>query len=259
MVVEDDLFTSVALSKVIRLGIEDVLVLTARSLAEARLLLEEYVVNVFILDINLPDGSGMDFILDAAVKSPEATIAVTTATPLPEYRDRAQAFGVMNFLAKPVDNSRLLELIRESQKLAARSERGDATLKAKLNSIVRRLRGRNPGDTTFFKAKLSRLTVLDLIQLKCLSNSSHSLQFISMNHGSGSVYFQNGDIVHAETARARGMEALSEMIGWKGGRAEEKTDRWTGSPTISGNWQSALLSAAQAADEKQPDSAEAEP
>ena len=95
MVVEDDLVTSVALGKVIRLGVPDAMVLSAKSLAEARLMLREYAITFFILDINLPDGSGIDFILDVTNASPEATIVLMTSTPLPEYRDQAAAFGVM--------------------------------------------------------------------------------------------------------------------------------------------------------------------
>src|SRR6185369_8813825 len=149
-----------------------------------------------------------------------------------------QAFGVMNFLTKPVDHPKLLALIRGSQKPAPKP---------------------NQDETTFFKAKLSRLTVLDIIQLKCLSNSSHALHFSSSHFGLGSIYFQNGEIVHAETARAKGMDALSEIIGWKGGRARERAATWSGPPTITGSWQSILLAAAQAVDETRQESPTALP
>ena len=46
----------------------------ARSLAEARLILQEDKVDFFILDINLPDGSGIDFILDVSMHNPEARV-----------------------------------------------------------------------------------------------------------------------------------------------------------------------------------------
>ncbi len=148
MVVEDDLITSIAVCKALRLGIPDALVLTARSLAEARLLLREYGIHFFILDINLPDGSGIDFIFDVTVANPDATIILMTNTPLPEYREQAEAFGILHFLSKPVEYAALVSLIQSARALpATHSEQ----------------------ETSLFAASLSRLTVLDIIQLKCLS------------------------------------------------------------------------------------------
>jgi hypothetical protein len=93
------------------------------------------------------------------------------------------------------------------------------------------------------------LTVLYIIQLKCLNNTTHVINFRSRRHGWGRVHFQNGEIVHAETLRSKGMEALSEIIRWKGGYAEEFPDDTAVERTITGGWQGVLLMAAQAADE----------
>jgi hypothetical protein len=92
--------------------------------------------------------------------------------------------------------------------------------------------------------------VLDIIQLKCLNSTNQGMLFKSRKHGEGRVYFQNGDIIHAETARATGMTALSEIIGWKGGQAEEIPEGEPPERTISGSWQNALLIAAHAADDE---------
>lgn len=230
MVVEDDLLTSIAVCKAIRVGIPDALVLSAHSLAEARLMMEEYAVDCFILDVNLPDGSGIDFIFDVTQANPEANIVLMTSTPLPEYRDQAEAFGVMHFMAKPLDHQSLVALIQKGRARPA---------------------GTGPEESSLFNAALSRLSVLDIIQLKCLGNATHAMDFRSTMHGSGRVYFQTGEIIHAETARAKGLVALSEIIGWKGGCAEEVEDSSPPERTVFGGWQGVLLIAAQTADEKQ--------
>ena len=80
LVVEDDLVTLLTLSKAIRKGIPGVLLLTAHSLAEALLTLQEYTVHFLVLDINLPDGSGIDFIFDVTVNNPQASIVLMTST-----------------------------------------------------------------------------------------------------------------------------------------------------------------------------------
>jgi CheY-like chemotaxis protein len=216
----------------------------------------EYTVTFFLLDINLPDGSGIDFILDITKANPEATIVLMTSTPLPEYRDQAQAFGVMNFMAKPVDNQKLVALIKESRAAAPAGKEESKKLFGGSLSRLKRFVGfgeaspPREGETTFFRASLSRLTVLDIIQLKCLNSITQGIAFKSRKHGVGRVFFQNGDIIHAETEHATGMAALSEIIGWKGGQAEEIPDGVPPERTISGRWQNALLMAAHDADDK---------
>jgi ActR/RegA family two-component response regulator len=228
MVIEDDLVTSITLCKAIRVGIPDALVLTAHSLAEARLTLQEYTVNCFILDVNLPDGSGIDFIFDLTMKNPDANIVLMTNTPLPEYRDQAEAFGVLHFMAKPLDHKRLLAIVLEGRALPVAISKEENSL---------------------FNAALSRLTVLEIIQLKCLNNTTQAIDFKSARHGLGQVYFQNGEIIHAETALSKGMAALIEIVRWKGGHAEEVLDGSAAERTIMSSWQSTLLTAAQALDE----------
>jgi DNA-binding response OmpR family regulator len=229
MVVEDDMVTSVTLCKALRVGIPDALVISAHNLAAARLNLQEYTVNFIILDINLPDGSGIDFIFDITIKNPDAKIVLMTTTPLPEYRYQAEAFGVLHFIAKPLDHKSLIALIQENRTLPPPIPDEEGTQ---------------------FHVALSRLSVLDILQLKCLNNSSQVVSFKSQKHGTGRVHLRNGEIVHAETERSKGMPALSEIINWKGGHAEELPDSFAGEPSITGSWQSTLLFAAQAADEK---------
>jgi len=229
LLVEDDLVVSVTLGRALRAGLADALVLTAHSLAEARLILKEDKIHFFILDINLPDGSGIDFILDITTHNPEAKIMLMTGAPLPEYRNQAQAFGVLHYMEKPLDHQTLLRLIRESRS-------SQAPLGGEESSL--------------FSVALSRLTVLDILQLKCLNNSSQVLNFKSRTQGSGRVHFQNGEIVHAETERFKGLEALTEIIRWKGGYAEEVAQQSDVKRTITGNWQGVLLAAAQSADEQ---------
>jgi NADH dehydrogenase len=65
----------------------------------------------------------------------------------------------------------------------------------------------------------------------------------------GQVALANGEIIHASTNRAKGEAAISEIIGWRGGRAQEAADAPPVERTIFVSWQSLLLNAAQSADE----------
>jgi len=228
LVLEDDPVTSIALTKTLHQAMPDEFILTARSIAEARLLLEEYAIDFFVLDVNLPDGSGIDFLMDITAKNPSASVVIMTAQPLPEIRDQAEAYGALRFMEKPVHYLTVAGLARDCR----------ATLAAQAH-----------GNTGFFAASLTRLTVLDIVQLKCLNNATQVIDFTSGSGGRGRVYFQNGEIIHASTAKSKGEAAVSEIIGWRGGRAQEVASASPAERTIFTSWQSLLLNAAQTADE----------
>jgi CheY-like chemotaxis protein len=55
--------------------------------------------------------------------------------------------------------------------------------------------------------------LIDLVQMCCLSGKSGGVQLVAESE-SGLVYLRNGELRHAETAGARGLEAIYEMIHW---------------------------------------------
>ena len=82
--------------------------------------------------------------------------------------------------------------------------------------------------------------VVDLLQMCCLSGKSGGVQ-LGAGTEAGVVYLRNGELRDAETARARGLEALYEMLRW--GYAEFTYDA-SGSPaeqTIDIGWDAALI------------------
>jgi hypothetical protein len=56
--------------------------------------------------------------------------------------------------------------------------------------------------------------VVDVLQMCCLSRRGGAVQTVKGKQ-SGIVFLRDGSIVHAETATARGKEALFEIITWK--------------------------------------------
>jgi len=82
--------------------------------------------------------------------------------------------------------------------------------------------------------------IVDLLQMCCLSGRSGGVQ-LAAGAQSGVVYLRNGELRDAETARARGLEALYEMLRW--GYAEFAYDSGS-SPaeqTIDIGWDAALI------------------
>jgi DNA-binding response OmpR family regulator len=228
LVLEDDRISQAMITQAIFRAVPDGLVLSARTLAEGRELLTEYEFHFCVLDIQLPDGIGIDFLHDIQTKSPNASLVILTAQPLPEYRDQAEAFGVLHFMEKTA-NLRVLGAHARNQ--------------------WERTYGAKAGSGTGFSASLTRLTTLDLIQIKCLGGATVALDFASRHGHHGQIFFKDGEIIHAETPARRGVEAFNEIVSWREGRVTELTDTPEPERTIQGNWQGLLMHAVHWADE----------
>jgi DNA-binding NarL/FixJ family response regulator len=234
LILEDAVVTSVAVSRALELELPDSLILRAQSLFEARLLLKTYEIHFFILDIRLPDGCGTDLLPDIVRKNPGAGVVIVTACPLPRHRDSALQYGVLHFMEKPIDPRLLGSLAREYRQAAF---------------------GGAPGSDTSFSASLKRLAATDIIQLKCLARATVSLEFTLRDQRHGRLFFEEGEVVHAEvsahpkTDAKEGVDALREIVSWRGGKVEElplPPDR----KTIHAPWQELLLEALQRLDEE---------
>ncbi len=88
-------------------------VVTAGSCEEALGIVEKHHPSVFIVDLKLPDGSGLDLIDELRSRRPSMIPILVTATPLPADPDR-NLFGM---LKKPYDPEKLIELVRSGLKL----------------------------------------------------------------------------------------------------------------------------------------------
>lgn len=206
---------------------------TATSVAEAQTIITDRPIDLLIVDIGLPDGDGIDFLCEAAILQPQATALIITASPNEANCARAEQLGAVQVLSKPIIKEKLVEactkLLGWDQQLSE--------------------------DAPNFRATLSGLTTMDIIQLKCMSSATAILEFSNVK-GSGRVYFERGDVVHATVREADsstkiGYEAFEEIVGWKSGRVSEIHDPTPCPRTIRTGWQSLLLEVAQSRDELQ--------
>jgi DNA-binding NarL/FixJ family response regulator len=202
-------------------------VLPAKTVGEAQDLLSEFEIQVFILDIFLPDGNGIDFLCDAKTISPDAQAIIMTANPVPELEEHAKDLGVLRFFQKPLDMSDVFDAI-------------DPVLKP----------GTSSDDS--FQASLGGLTPIDIIQLKCLARTTQVMKFTRADGVTGKLHFQRGEIVHAELGDGRsGLDAFNEIVSWKGGHVEESMES-IAAPTINQGWEALLMDAVRLIDEAAP-------
>jgi DNA-binding NarL/FixJ family response regulator len=233
LLLEDAFVTSLAMGRALEAELPNCVVMRAQSLYEARLLLRTYDFQFFVVDIQLPDGCGVDFLPEIAERAPSAGVVIVTATPLPKYRQRASEFGVLYFMEKPVE-------VRQLAGRIARSIRSETSTEPE----------------TSFTASLRHLSALDVVQLKCLSRASVRLDFTRSDGTVGRIHLSSGEIVHAEVippsgaaGRKEGTEAFNEALSWRGGTVVEESEAQPPRITIQQNWQNLILDAVQKADE----------
>ena len=82
-------------------------VLTADSLGGARDALGSFQPDIVLLDIELPDGNGMDFLADVGQLRAPPRVIVMTAHGSSDLAEEAVRRGASDFLTKPFDAARL--------------------------------------------------------------------------------------------------------------------------------------------------------
>ena len=227
LLLEDCPVTAMLVERVILQGLPACRLMWARTVAEARERSSSIQIDLFIVDIVLPDGSGLDFLGHAAFAHPSACAIVVTATALPEYQAMSAALGALHFIEKPAKPPVLLDQIRRA--LGSQSATGSAR---------------------DFRATLENVTPMDILQLKCLSAASSIVEFRS-DCREGRVRFQKGEVVDARTGSLRGIDAVREIIGWPHGHVFEHAESGEFERTIHCSWQALLMEAAHEIDEQQ--------
>lgn len=102
-------------------------VIKALTLAEARIAIQEQMPDLFVLDIMLPDGSGLDFMVELR-KYSQTPILLLTGLTTPDDIVRGLTAGGDDYLPKPYDFGVLLArveaLLRRSQQVPERIHKG---------------------------------------------------------------------------------------------------------------------------------------
>jgi two-component system response regulator AtoC len=112
LLVEDEQLLRWALrGRLVRAGHQ---VQEAGTLAEAEIRLRETLPQVVILDVHLPDGSGIDFLATQREKLADSAVLIVTADGSVQDAVRAMKLGASDFLSKPVDYEELLRLIEKA-------------------------------------------------------------------------------------------------------------------------------------------------
>lgn len=100
-----------------------------------------------------------------------------------------------------------------------------------------------------FNARLVGVTLADLIQMKCMSGATESVR-VSSSGRFGILHFEQGQLTQAATRELRGDAAVLELLNWRTGDCTPVAATLPQNSTVRRSWQSLLLAAVKATDER---------
>lgn len=112
LVVDDEPTICYAFAKVFGSG--SIEVITASTLAEARSRYEEQAPDILVLDLQLPDGSGLDFFEEVRARNPKRPVIFLTAQGTSSTAIEAMKRGAFDYLTKPIDLERISLLLPQA-------------------------------------------------------------------------------------------------------------------------------------------------
>jgi hypothetical protein len=102
---------------------------------------------------------------------------------------------------------------------------------------------------TGFQAQIKGASLGDLVQMECLAGSHRAVK-VTSGTNIGYLYFRGGAVVHAIARTLLGEPAALEILSWSDGSFEPVEREWPTKESVTCGWQSLLLRAAQARDER---------
>ncbi len=188
-------------------------------------------IRLVISDFKMGAISGLDLLINVKKEFPSVQFIIMTAYGIQELREKAIDHGAVQFLEKPFQIHELVETIR---KTLSRTE-----------------------STSGFMGLIDSLQLADIIQFLGVSGGDAEL-VVKAEQGSGSVFFKNGNIVHAVCGEITGVDAFYEIFLWQGGNfVVSDLDIEIQIPqTITHSWQGLLLNAARMDDEMKAEAAQ---
>ena len=184
--------------------------------------LSQLPVKLVISDIRMPEISGLELLSRVKDAYPTTKVIIMTAYGSSEVHEEANARGCFKYIEKPFEIADLRQLILE----AIEEKKG-------------------------FIGTISDFQLSDLIQMNCLGRMTTALNITGDDY-QGSIYIEDGNIVHASCSDKEGQEALFEMLSWGGGNFSTERGKRAPKETIIKGWQSLLLEGMRRVDESKP-------
>jgi len=186
---------------------------------EAIEVMNQLPVDLVITDVRMPEVSGLELLVQIKDRYPQTRVIIMTAYGSDDVKREASQRGCFRYLEKPFEINDLRTLILEGLS----QDKG-------------------------FNGSVADFQLSDIIQLNCLGRLTSALE-VKHDHETGQIFFDNGNIVHAETDHLSGESAFYHIMAWAGGEFTVKRNVKAHLESIDKGWQSLLLEAMRQLDE----------
>ncbi|MEN6447201.1 MAG: response regulator [Syntrophaceae bacterium] len=221
LIVDDEETLTWSLAKSLSHDRETYEVTTANDGETALAVMDQQPFDVVVLDIRLPGMNGLDVLMKIKENKPSTKVIIMTAYGSTDIREKAKARGSLFYIEKPFEIDQMRSLV-----LKALKEDG--------------ARG--------FNGSITGLQLPDLIQMNCLSQITNAM-FVKKDNREGSIYFEDGQITHAEVGAIDGEEALFTILSWSTGSFRFMGGMKAPKVSITTNWEYLLIEGMRKADE----------
>ncbi len=183
MIVDDEEDIVLGLSRFLKKNGYDVIYETSPKKALEMLSAEP--TDILIADVKMDELSGLELINLARIKNPDIKVIIMTARGSEEIERISYERGALEYIEKPFDVDYLLEVLKKIE-------------------------------VSGFKGVVKELGLVDFLNILHMEGAL-ALVNVTSATGSGRIYFESGEIVHAQFSDKEGILALKEILNLKGG------------------------------------------
>ncbi len=219
LVVDDEEDLTWSISKHLSKDKDKYMLITVNSANEALEVLAQFPVDLVISDIRMPEISGLDLLMEIKDNYPTTKVIIMTAYGSSEVQEEANRRGCFKYIEKPFEMKELRQLI--------------------MNAVE---------DKKGFDGRISDFQLSDLIQMNCLGRLTNALH-VKHEEEEGIIFFEDGNIVHAQLGDKDGEDAFYQIISWEGGQFSVDRNVRAPKETIAKGWQTLLLEGLRRVDE----------
>ncbi len=177
--------------------------------------------DLVVLDIRMPGINGLDVLTKIKDMRPSTKVIIMTAFGSMDIKAEAKSRGSLFYIEKPFEIDHMRSLILKA--LKQETDRG-------------------------FNGSMTGLQLPDIIQMNCLSQITTAL-YVTKDQREGVIYFEDGQITHAQIEALEGEEALFAILSWQSGSFKFAGGQKAPVISINSNWEYLLIEGMRKADE----------
>lgn len=183
LLVDDETNFLLSLADMLKVSENNFAIETAANGKEASDIVDKGKIDLVVTDLNMPEMDGFELMAHISQVAPDTPVIAMTAYGTPEMESRLNNMGAFQYIEKPIDFDSLLHMINE---------------------------GLKSGSTKGHVAGISLPSFMQLLELDKKTCTLH----IKSAKASGTMFFNQGELLSATTGKLTGQDAAFDIINW---------------------------------------------